>query len=57
VLGRIGCTAHLRKLQREDNGIWPASLKVVAEGAKFVTPRMSWKPLCFLWSSGSLSCL
>lgn len=30
--GQIGCTAHLRKLQREDNGIWPSTLKVIAEG-------------------------
>ena len=32
--GQIGCTAHLRKLHREDNGIWPSTLKVIAEGDK-----------------------
>lgn len=29
---RGGCTAAIRKLQRHDNGIWPATLKVLAEG-------------------------
>lgn len=32
VRGQIGCTALLRKLHREDNGIWPSTLKVIAEG-------------------------
>ena len=29
----VGCTACIKKLQRHDNGIWPATLKVLAEGA------------------------
>ncbi|KAK9902627.1 hypothetical protein WJX75_000490 [Coccomyxa subellipsoidea] len=32
--GQIGCTALLRKLHREDNGIWPSTLKVIAEGCQ-----------------------
>ena len=35
--GQIGCTAHLRKLQREDNGIFPSTLKVIAEGGSHPT--------------------
>jgi len=30
---RVGCTAGIKKVQRHDNGIWPATLKVLAEGA------------------------
>ncbi|CAK0785554.1 hypothetical protein CVIRNUC_008764 [Coccomyxa viridis] len=30
---RVGCSARIKKLQRHDNGPWPATLSVIAEGA------------------------
>ena len=30
---RVGCSARIKKLQRHDNGPWPATLTVIAEGA------------------------
>lgn len=32
--GRVGTTALVRKLQRDSNGIFPPTLKVLAEGAR-----------------------
>ena len=29
----VGCSACIKKLQRHDNGPWPATLTVIAEGA------------------------
>ena len=40
----VGCTACIKKLQRHDNGIWPATLKVLAEGALCAAP-LSWSDL------------
>ena len=40
---RVGCTACIKKLQRHDNGIWPATLKVLAEGALSASP---WLLVC-----------
>ena len=37
--GRVGTTALVRKLQRDSNGIFPPTLKVLAEGARALETR------------------
>lgn len=44
---RVGCTAGIKKVQRHDNGIWPATLKVLAEGGS-LSHAPSCSPSCEL---------